>query len=86
MHECALAAGPKPLNELFSWFGLDVFPVVTYPGFAASYGSGPDGTRLLVAAEDFGDAAVGDPQLSGDDAGPDTVVRHLHDLVSDVVR
>lgn len=26
-----------------------------------------------------------DPQLSGDDAGPDTVVGHLHYLVSDVV-
>lgn len=26
-----------------------------------------------------------DPQLAGDDAGPDPVMGHLHDLVSDVV-
>lgn len=57
-----------------------------YPGFTSPYCSGSDRTRLLVAAEDFGDAAVGNPQLPGDDAGPDAVVRHLHDLVSDVVR
>lgn len=28
---------------------------------------------------------MGDPELSGDDARPDPVVGHLHDLVSDVV-
>lgn len=26
-----------------------------------------------------------DPQLAGDDAGPDPVMGHLHDLVADVV-
>lgn len=56
-----------------------------HPGLAASYRSGPDGAGLLVAAEDLGDAAVGDPQLPGDDAGPDPVVGHLHYLVSDVI-
>ena len=29
---------------------------------------------------------MGDPQLARDDAGPDAVVGHLHDLVADVVR
>lgn len=57
----------------------------SHPGLAASYRSGPDGARLLVPAQDLGDAAVGDAQLAGDDAGPDPVVGHLHDLVSDVV-
>lgn len=28
---------------------------------------------------------MGHAQLAGDDAGPDPVVRHLHDLVPDVV-
>ncbi|KAF3848110.1 hypothetical protein F7725_021138 [Dissostichus mawsoni] len=34
---------------------------------------------------DLGDAAVRDAQLPGDYARPDSVVRHLHDLMSDVV-
>lgn len=58
---------------------------VPYLGFAASYGPGSDGAGLLVPAQDLGHAAVGHPQLPGDDARPDAVVRHLHDLVSDVV-
>lgn len=58
---------------------------VPYLGFAAADGSGSDGTRLLVPAQDFGHAAVRDPQLSGDDARPDAVVGHLYDLVPDVV-
>lgn len=57
----------------------------SYLGFAATDGSGSDGARLLVPAQDFGHAAVRDPQLSGDDARPDAVVGHLYDLVSDVV-
>lgn len=57
----------------------------THSGLAASDGPGPDGAGLLVAAEDLGDAAVGDAQLAGDDAGPDAVVGHLHNLVADVV-
>lgn len=57
-----------------------------YLGFAATDGPGSDGARLLVPAQDFGHAAVGDPELSGDDARPDAVVGHLHDLMSDVVR
>lgn len=56
-----------------------------YLGFAASDGPGSDGARLLIAAQDFGHAAVGDPELSGDDARPDSVVGHLHNLVPDVV-
>lgn len=28
---------------------------------------------------------MGDPELAGDDARPDPVVGHLHDLVADVV-
>lgn len=40
----------------------------------------------MVPAQDFGDAAVGHPQLTGDDARPDAVMGHLHDLVADVVR
>lgn len=59
---------------------------LTYPGFTPPYGSGPDWACLLIAAQDFRDAAVRNPQLSGDDAGPDAMMRHLHDFVSDVVR
>jgi len=58
---------------------------VPYLGLAAADGPGSDGARLLVPAQDLGDAAVRDAQLAGDDAGPDAVVGHLHDLVSDVV-
>lgn len=60
-------------------------PPCTHPGLAASDGPGPDGARLLVPAEDFGDAAVGDAQLPRYHAGPDAVVSHLHDFVADVV-
>lgn len=56
-----------------------------YLGFAATDGPGSNGARLLVPAQDFGHAAVGDPELSRDDARPDAVVGHLHDFVSDVV-
>lgn len=52
---------------------------------AASDGPRPDGACLLVPAEDFGDAAVGHPQLTGDDTRPDTVMGHLHDFMADVV-
>lgn len=58
---------------------------VSYLGLAASDGPRPDGARLLVPAEDLGDAAVGHPQLTGDDARPDAVMSHLHDFVADVV-
>ena len=57
----------------------------THPGLAAPDGPGADGAGLLVPAQDLGDAAVRDSELSRDDAGPDPVVGHLHDLVSDVV-
>lgn len=57
----------------------------THLGFAATDGPGSDGARLLVPAQDFGHAAVGDPELSGDDTRPDAVVGHLHDFMSDVV-
>ena len=52
---------------------------------AASDGAGPDGARLLVAAQDLGHAAVGDAELPRDDAGPDAVVGHLHDFMTNVV-
>lgn len=57
-----------------------------YLGFAASDGSGSDRTRLLVPAQDFGHATMGNPELSGNDARPDPVVGHLHNFVSDMVR
>lgn len=59
--------------------------VLPHLWFAASDGSGPDGARFLVPAEDFGHAAVGHAQLARDDARPDAVMGHLHDFVPDVV-
>lgn len=56
-----------------------------YLWFAASDCSRPDRARLLVPTQDFGDAAVGHPQLPGDYAGSHSVVSHLHDFVADVV-
>lgn len=63
-------------------------PLISAPylGLAATDGPGSDGARLLVPAQDFGHAAVGDPELPGDDTRPDAVVGHLHDFMSDVVR
>lgn len=58
---------------------------VPHLGLAASDRSGPDGSGLLVPAQNFGHAAVGDPQLAGDDARTDTVMGHFHDFVADVV-
>lgn len=52
---------------------------------AASDGSRPDGACLLVPAEDFGDAAVGHSELTGDDTRPDAVMGHLHDFMADMV-
>lgn len=54
-------------------------------GLAAADGPRPDGARLLVPAENFGDAAVGHSQLARDDTGPYAMVGHLHYLVSDMV-
>ena len=54
-------------------------------GLAAADGPRPDGARLLVPAENFGDAAVGHSQLAGDDTGPYAMVGHLHYLVPDMV-
>ncbi len=47
--------------------------------------SGADAARLLVAVEDLGDAAVGDAQLSRDDARTDSGCRQFDDLQADVV-
>lgn len=58
---------------------------ISHLWLAASDGPRPDGACLLVPAEDFGDAAVGHPQLTGDDTRPDTVMGHLHDFMADVV-
>lgn len=49
------------------------------PGLAAADGSGEDGAGLVVAGQDLGHAAVGDPQLAADVAGPHTELRQLHD-------
>lgn len=57
----------------------------THPGLAAADRPRADGAGLLVAAQNLGHAAVGHAQLAGDDARPDPVVRHLHDLVPNVV-
>lgn len=64
---------------------MDLFVAFSHPRFAAAYCAGPDGPGLLVAAKDLGDAAVGDPKLSRNDAGPDPVVGHLDYFVSDMV-
>lgn len=63
----------------------DLLPPGSYLGFAATDGPGSDGARLLVPAQDFGHAAVGDPELSGDDTRPNAVVGHLHDFMSDMI-
>ena len=47
--------------------------------FGASDGAGQDGSGLVVAREDLGDAAVGDAQLAGDVARPHAELRQLHD-------
>lgn len=52
---------------------------------AASDGPRPDGAGLLVPTEDFGDAAVRHPELTGDDARANAVMGHFHDFMSDVV-
>lgn len=62
-----------------------VICAVGYLRFAAADGPGSYRSRLLVPAKDFGHAAVGDPELPGDDTRPDAVVRHLHNFVTDVV-
>lgn len=49
------------------------------PGFAAADGSGQDGTGLVVAGQDLGHAAVGDPQLAADVAGPHPELGQFHD-------
>lgn len=54
-------------------------------GFAAADGSGSYRSRLLVPAKDFGHAAMGDPELPGDDTRPDAVVSHLNNFVTDVI-
>lgn len=54
-------------------------------GFGSADDAWSDGTRLLVAVEDLGDAAVGDAKLPRDDARTHARRRHLHDLEADVV-
>lgn len=49
------------------------------PGLAAADGSGQDGAGVVVAGQDLGHAAVRDPQLAADVAGPHTELRQLHD-------
>lgn len=49
------------------------------PGLAAADGSGQDGAGVVVPGQDLGHAAVGDPQLPADVAGPHAELRQLHD-------
>lgn len=58
----------------------------THSGLATTDGPRPDGSGLLIPAQNLGDAAMGDTELTGDDAGPDAVMGHFHYLVTDVVR
>ena len=53
--------------------------------FRSADDSRPDAARLLIAVEDFRDAAVGDAELSGDDARTDSGRGQLDDFESDVV-
>lgn len=74
---------------MFPWSGA-LIPLSaslwdTHPGLTAPNGPGPDGTSLLVSAEDFGHAAMGDTELPGDDTRSDAMVGHFHYFVSDVV-
>ena len=48
--------------------------------------SRPDASGFLVAVQDFRDAAVGDAQLSRNDAGTDAGRRKFHNFQSDVIR
>ncbi|KFM61759.1 hypothetical protein X975_05867, partial [Stegodyphus mimosarum] len=50
-----------------------------HTGFAAPYGSGFDGPRFVVSAQDFGDTAVGDLEDAGYVAGTSPTVGQLHD-------
>lgn len=77
------------------WLSLSSFQIsvnlpningrISHLWLAASDGPRPDGACLLVPAEDFGDAAVRHPQLTGDDTGTDAVMGHLHDFMADMV-
>lgn len=42
-----------------------------YLSFRSSNGARPNGTRLIEAGENLGDAAMGDEKLPGDVARPD---------------
>ena len=48
--------------------------------FRSSRGAGLDLTSLFEAREDFGDAAVGDSKIAGNDAGTNSHLRHLDDF------
>lgn len=82
LHLVSFWGGVSPLPSLSVGFLL---PSFTHPGLAATDGSRPDGSCFLVPAKDLGDTAVGDPQLARDDTGPDAMVRHLDNLMTDVV-
>lgn len=56
------------------------------PRLAAADGSRQDGAGLVVARQDLGHAAVGDPQLAADVAGPHAELRQLHDPQAHRVR
>ena len=55
-------------------------------GFRSADDSRPDASGFLVAVQDFRDAAVGDAQLSRNDAGTDAGRRKFHNFQSDVIR
>lgn len=56
------------------------------PRLAAADGPRQDGAGLVVASQDLGNAAVRDPQLAADVAGPHTELRQLHDPQAHRVR
>lgn len=44
------------------------------------------GSRTSSPSQDLADAAVADPELPGDVAGPDALVSHVHDALPDHLR
>lgn len=43
-------------------------------------------SRTSSPSQDLADAAVADPELPGDVAGPDALVSHVHDALPDHLR
>ncbi|TNN43362.1 hypothetical protein EYF80_046450 [Liparis tanakae] len=90
---CRLPEGTLFLSHTPSFSNLSLISQLNMPGFSLLYSSiflSTSGEEVCFdgrkeGKQDFGDAAVGHAQLTGDDARPDAVVRHLHNFMSDVV-